>query len=171
MTIYTVHLPTEPADDSMSRLMKLELVKDGFHWLALIFPLLWLLFNRIWWGLLAYIVLVIAVLFGGKALGLDDGTIGALELLMGVFLGLVASDLKSWQLARRGLPTVDVVSGTTKEEAERRFLDRWNAATGSTAAAPPRAPSPPARPLAGQIVGSTAGQPVLGLFPESGGAR
>src|SRR5690349_16967298 len=113
MTIYTVHLPVEPAHDTDARLMRVQLVKDGFHWLALVFPLLWLLFNRIWWGLLAYVVLVVVVLFGGKALGLGDSAIGGLELLMGVFLGLAASDLKSWQLARRGFPAVDVVSGAS----------------------------------------------------------
>jgi hypothetical protein len=166
MTIYTVHLPDDPAEERSSRLMRAELVKDGFHWLALIFPLLWLLFNRIWWGLLAYIALVVAIAAGGWAIELPDGTIGALQLLIGLFLGIVGGELKSWQLRRRGLPAVDVVSGSSKEEAERRFFDRL---LGRRAEGPPAHngsghPAPPARPQA-------PNQPVLGLFPEAGGAR
>jgi hypothetical protein len=163
MTLYTVHSPGQ-AGLPRAGLMRVELVKDGFHWLALVFPFLWLLFHRIWWGLLGYVAAVIVIALLGKAVGLPRETIAVLELLVGLALAVFAHDLQSWQLARRGYQAVDVVTGRDREEAERRYFDR--ALSGGAPAETAGTPGPLARPSAPRP------QPhVLGLFPEAEGQR
>jgi hypothetical protein len=160
MTLYTVHTP-EQAGSRDAALMRVELVKDGFHWLALIFPFLWLLFHRIWWGLLGYVAAVIVIALAGKAVGLPQESVALLELLIGLALAVFAHDLLAWQLGRRGYQAVDVVTGRDREEAERRYFDRVLAGEAPAAPASPAARPPAPRP-----------QPqVLGLFPEAEGAR
>jgi hypothetical protein len=161
MTLYTVHTPEQAASRD-AKLMRVVLVKDGFHWLALIFPFLWLLFHRIWWGLLGYVAAVIAIALLGKAVGLPQESIAFAELLIGLALAVFAHDLQSWQLGRRGYEPVDVVTGRDREEAERRYFDRvLTGEAPATAPANPAAKPPAPRP-----------QPqVLGLFPEAEGAR
>ncbi len=46
-------------------------VKDGFSWPALFFPLLWILWHRMWLTLVYYIVFVLVVAWAGR-LGGDD---------------------------------------------------------------------------------------------------
>lgn len=164
MTLYTVHLPREAPSDQ-ARLLRAELVKDGFHWWAFLLPVVWLLVNRIWWGLLAYVALTMGVALLGRAVHMPPEALAGFELLVGVFLGLTAGDLKGWQLGRRGYEAVDVVSGRGREDAERRFFDRAALRTGAVRPGPSSS-----LPLQGPRPAAGAG-PVIGLFPEAGGLR
>lgn len=164
MTTYSVHLPAEAAPGSGEGLEQAVLVKDGFHWTALVFPLLWLLFNRLWWAFLAFVLLTLAIVFLGRAAGLGEGTIGMLDVMIGLFVAIAAPDLKAWGLARRGYAIADVVTGSSRDDAERRFFDRW--LTRSVAA-----PAVNARPAPAQPYASRAQPQVLGLFPDSGAPR
>ncbi|MFO1150163.1 MAG: DUF2628 domain-containing protein [Alsobacter sp.] len=162
MTLYTVHSP-ELAGSRDAQLMQVVLVKDGVHWLALVFPILWLLFHRIWWGLLGYVAAVIVLALLGQAMGVPQAAIAVLDALIGLALAVFAHDLQSWQLGRRGYAPVDVVTGRDQDEAERRYFDRVFAGEASVAPIGPTARPPAPRP-----------QPhpqVLGLFPEAEGAR
>jgi hypothetical protein len=167
MTTYSVHLPAEAAPGSPAGLERAVLVKEGFHWLALFFPLIWLLANRLWIAFLALLALTVALVFVGRAAGLGDGAIGVLDVMLGLFVAISASDLKTWGLARRGYALRDVVTGASRDEAERRFFDRWlSRATevptrlgGSPGPAPSQAARPQQQPQ------------VLGLFPDAGSAR
>jgi hypothetical protein len=170
MTLYIVHLPGESPSDQ-ARLLRAELVKDGFHWWAFLLPLPWLLVNRIWWGLLAYIALAVGMMLLGRAITLPGETLTAFELLVGLFVGLVAGDLKSWQLGRRGYRVADVVSGRDQEEAERRFFDRAMLARSGEAAPKGAAVRPAAAFPTAPHQSATGASPVIGLFPEAGGTR
>jgi hypothetical protein len=57
---YTVHEPRVGPEDIEERAGKLVFVKEGLAFWALVAPSLWLLVNRVWWGLLAYIVLSVS---------------------------------------------------------------------------------------------------------------
>lgn len=159
MTSYLVHLPAGARPGSAEGLDRAVLVKDGFHWVALVLPLLWLLFNRLWLAFLGLLAVGLLLAAGGILLGLPEPITIGVELLLALTVALAASDLKSRALARRGLPLADVVVARTEEEALQRFADRW--VTGAAEAARPATPgSTPAR-------GGSA-MPVLGLFPEAG---
>ena len=165
MTTYSVHLPAEAVPGSPEGLERAVLVKDGFHWTALVFPLLWLLFNRLWWAFLAFVVITMAVVFLGRAAGLSETAIATLDLLIGLFVAISASDLKAWGLGRRGYAIADVVTGSSTDDAERRFFDRWLSRTAAAPGARPAGQTP------GQGYASRPQPQVLGLFPDAGAAR
>ena len=165
MTIYTVHLPRDATTPgSAEGLDRAVLVKDGFHWLALVLPIPWLLYKRAWRVLLAYVVMLAVVVVGGRFAGLSEVVVAVVELLLTFFLALQAGDVASAALRRRGFPTVGVVSAASEQEAERRFFTRWlasDSAAGQPADRQPRSAGPSfERP-----------QAVLGLFPNGGSGR
>jgi hypothetical protein len=82
-------------------------------------------------------------------------------LLIAFLIGLEASTLRRFALARRGWRNVGLVSGTNKEAAERRFFNDW-AAPGQGRSPPPLPPSP---------APTFHTPPIVGLFPEPGGSR
>ena len=163
MISYLVHLPAEARPGSADGLDRMVLVKDRFHWLALLLPLLWLLFNRLWLAFLVFLAAGVALAVAGSLLSLPDPLVVALEALMALGLGIFASELKSRGLARRGLPLAGVATGKDEDEATRRFADRWLAPHPETTA-PAGSPASAAVPPRGAF----AAQPVLGLFPEAG---
>ena len=84
--------------------------------------------------------------------------------LISLLIGLEASTLRRFTLARRGWRNVGLVSGTNVEAAERRFFSDWGAAgsgraTGSAGNPPSLSPAPAFR------------TPIVGLFPEPGASR
>lgn len=163
MALYTVHLPKNAARGSREGLERAVLVKDGFRWLAFVFPLLWPLFNRLWIVFLAMACLVLGIGLAGRWLEAPEWAIGAVELLLAIAMGVCASELKTWTLSREGMPAVDVVTGVDEEDAERRFFARWLAGASQ---APVRGPMQPA-----PFFPPPGPQHVTGLFPEPGRGR
>jgi hypothetical protein len=166
MTIYAVHVPEEARRGSREGLDRTIAVKDGFHWLALFFPLIWLLFNRCWLASLFFVVVALAIALGGPAVGLGEGTVALLEILLALGIAFHAGDIKSRALERRGLPLADVVTADSRDEAERRFFARW---IGRGAIEPVPQPAGSSAPAAWVAATGGAGQPVIGLFPQAGG--
>jgi hypothetical protein len=78
-------------------------------------------------------------------------------LLLALLIGLEASSLRRWTLARRGWSNLGVVVADDAELAQRRFFDAWVA---NAAPAPPGAPAP--------RVSHAARGDVIGLFPQPG---
>ena len=163
MVSYLVHLPAETRPGSADGLDRMILVKDRFHWVALVFPLVWLLFNRLWLAFLVALAAGVAVAVAASLLGLSEGLVIALELLLALAVGVFAPELRSAGLRRRGLVFAGVVTGRTEDEAMRRFADRWltTAGAAATPAGPSLGTAPPAR-------AAFLAPPVLGLFPEAG---
>ncbi len=56
MTVYSVYEPPTQAPDLAERADRLAFVKEGFSWPALLVPLLWLLYYRMW---IEFILLVL----------------------------------------------------------------------------------------------------------------
>lgn len=120
MRIFTVHMRRPPLDPDRD----IRLVKEGFSWPAFFFSILWALWCRLW---LAAIV-IFAAEFGLSVvlslLGADELTQMAVSLCFALLLGVVGNDVKRWTLFRRGYLQVAVVSGDTRDLAERRFWDQ-----------------------------------------------
>lgn len=159
MTSYLVHVPGTAQPGAMAGLDGAVFVKDRFHWLAFLFPFLWLIYRRAWLALLAYLVAVVVLIGLATLDGLPDQTQSLGLLVLHAALGVFAGDIRSWTLSRRGIRLVDVVSAESEDAAARRFYDRWlstavQARQPSAAAARPAGPSPY--------------PPVVGLFPEAG---
>jgi hypothetical protein len=166
MSIYTVHAPPLRNGASAPDPERFVFVRDGFYFWAFFITPLWLIWHRLWLVLLIYLI----VIFGfGQAMhyaGVDLGGRLLALLLVSFLIGLEASTLRRFTLARRGWRNVGVVGGTNTEAAERRFFDDLAAAgqsrpPGSTGNPPPLLPSAPA----------FHAPPIVGLFPEPGGSR
>jgi len=64
VTLYTVYEPPGEARDLQDQADKLAFIKEGFSWPALFVPGLWLLYQRMWIELIAFLFF-----FAGTAVG------------------------------------------------------------------------------------------------------
>ena len=165
MKVYTAHSRTgltgDPARDSDG----LVFVKDGFSLWAALFPLPWLLINRMWIPFLVYLALSIGFSVVVQAIGWSDGAVFPVAVVLALLIGFEANGLRRWSLGAKGYQMVALGSGTSREECERRIYEKIAAfasqktspieATGSerTASTAPAASKP---------------RPIVGLFPEPG---
>ncbi len=101
---------------------RIKFIKDGFSWWAMLFPLLWSLYNRMWLVFLGYLAAIIGLVFIAEVFGATTG--GFLTVLATLFFALEAGFLKSWSLRRKDWQIVDFVNASNLDEAEIRFFDR-----------------------------------------------
>ena len=123
MRLYTVHSRAGgPAGDP-----DVVLVKEGFCWPAFIVPVIWALYQRQWWGVVAY--LVVAAVLGAaiELAGLAEAVQTVAMLGLSLLVGWSANDWRRWTLERQGYRECGVVSGETLIEAERRLFTAWAA--------------------------------------------
>ena len=111
----------ESPRDGRLRERRLAVVRDGFSFLAFLFPPLWLLWHRLW---IAAIV-TFAVLLAVTALGRIEGLAMAaswLSLLVSIFVGLEGNGLRVAALQRRGWSPWGVVQADNEQDAETRYV-------------------------------------------------
>ena len=166
MKVYTAHSKTNVMGDPERDTEGLVFVKDGFSIWAAVFPFVWLLINRMWIPLLVYLALSIGFSALVQALGLSDGAIFPIAIVLGLLIGFEANGLRRWSLSAKGYRMVAIGSGATREECERRIYEKLVAAAAPLGA------------TIQQTVGDTettaatvpTGKPthVVGLFPEPG---
>jgi hypothetical protein len=157
MATFTVHLPRD-ATPSEGAADRIRLVREGFSFLALVFPALWLIFNRMWLVLLGWIAVVVAIEALAYAAG--DAVATIVAVVFAVWFALEARDLQRWTLARKGYETAAVVVADDVDAAERRFIEAWLDGPGLDGGVP--APPAPRRPATGIPA-------PIGLFPIPGG--
>lgn len=127
MIAYSVLEPATTSDDIVERIDRVTFVREGFAILALVFPMIWLLFHRMWLVLFAFILVAAIVNVGFVALGMSETIAGWATLAITLLFALNANDLRRWTLERRGFQFVGVVSGRNRDECEIRFFDGWDA--------------------------------------------
>lgn len=125
MTVYTVHEPPTPPADLFDRADSLVFVREGFSWPAFLLTPFWLLANRLWLGLIGYIVgvgVLQLLLFLGGA-----GPRWTTWVLLGVhvLIGLESSTIRRWSLDRNGWRSIGSVVGRNWADCERRFFESW----------------------------------------------
>lgn len=156
MRYYTVHAPFDEEDEPE----QFRFVKDGLSWPALFFPVLWILWHRLWLTLVYYVVFALAVAWTGRIFG--DGAAVAVAVLGTLLLALEGNNIRRLSLSSRGWSEVGASFGRNLTEAEARFF-----AAGS---------SPPLIADRGAVISraaytpehraQAADEPILGLFPE-----
>ena len=164
MPVYTVHEPSrhDSDDDTIAHTSRFVFVRDGFHFCAFLLTPIWLLRHRLWLEFIAWLLIVAGVTFALRRLGIDVMAGGWVGLLIAILVGIEASSLRRWKLARRKFEQVGVVVADDLEMAERRFFDGWMAhGERPTPAFPPAAPAPPPSPFA-----PPAATEIIGLFPQ-----
>ena len=119
--VFTIHTPPRtsvPVTGMAPRAAEPVLVPEGFSLAAFLFGPLWFLFKGLWWGLLGWIVLAVAIAF------LPGASSSWAGLALALLTGFQARDVQRWTLARRGLPESGVVAGADEEVALLRLGGR-----------------------------------------------
>ncbi len=125
MVVYTVHEPPKPQTNPLERGTRLVFIKDRFHWLAAVFPAIWLLVKRMWRELAAYLVLMSVLIGVLNILGATQEAISFLIIIVQIVFGFEAGALYRASLRRRGWSVVGTVAGRNAAECERRFFEAW----------------------------------------------
>jgi hypothetical protein len=98
----------------------LAFIRDGFSFLAFLFPPLWLLWHRLWVeAALAFAALLLTVVLG-RVTELSFAT-SLLSLLVSIFVGLEGNAMRLAALRRRGWNFVTVVDADDLTDAETRY--------------------------------------------------
>ena len=178
MPVYTVHAPSPDGTDSRTA-DKAAFVRDGFHFWAMFFGPVWLLWHRLWLGLIGWLIVIGALKFGLGSLGVGRTSIFLTEIVVAILMGVEAASLRRWTLSRGGWRQLDVVIADDEDSAEHRFFERWSqkqrGIVNDQGFVDPGEP-PPSRNAPGQSSLSLSPPPlpsggILGLFPEPGGTR
>ena len=125
MVVYTVHEPPNPQTDVLERGTRLVFIKDRFHWLAALFPAIWLLVKRMWWEFAAYLILMSVLIGVLNILGATQEAVSFLVIVVQIVFGFEAGALYRASLTRRGWSAVGTVAGRNAAECERRFFEAW----------------------------------------------
>jgi len=166
MPVFTVHGPrAETARPSPDRI---AFVRDGFAFFAFVFGGLWLAYHRLWLALLGYLVAVVALIAAMIAFGVPPGARFGVLFLVALLMGFEAASLRRWTLSRRKWKLLDVVVGDNRDEAERRFFQRWTQVRHEADATHRGEPPPPRRAA---MTPAMPRDEIIGLFPQPGTPR
>src|SRR2546430_15800260 len=113
MSVYTVHEPARNDrrrdSEALAHTARFVFVRDGFHFWAFLLAPLWMLRHRMWLEFIVYALIVVAIAFALRRLGLAETAGGWVALLLAALIGIEASSLRRWKLARRGFDNLGVV--------------------------------------------------------------
>jgi hypothetical protein len=118
MASFVVMAHSDASPDSSGEVV---FIRDGFHFLAFLLPVIWLAWHRLW--LEALVVLALALGLGalGNVFAADFAAFFA-GLLLSAYVGLEGPALRIAALRRRGWRELAVIEAGNREEAELRFL-------------------------------------------------
>jgi hypothetical protein len=145
-------------------------IKDGFSLMALLVPVLWLFWHRMWLPLLAYLVYMVAL--SSVELGFGNLVSTVIAAGLGILFALEANNLRRWSLGAKGWRTVGEAVGRNRNEAEFLFFRDWAgraAPAAATGAAKPPAEKPMRQPATPRPVAQKPDDEpaIFGLFPEA----
>lgn len=161
--VYTVHAPPGGGRDVTETAERLLFVKEGFAWPALFFGPLWLLAHAMWWVLLLWIAVAVALGVSGELFPAMEPFIAPAAVALSVLFALEANGLRRWSLERKGWRLAGIATGRSYDECERDFFARWLVAGPAIVPVRARATTGPAAtvPTAGSQEDS-----VIGMFPR-----
>lgn len=143
MRTYSVFAPPMMAGTVEEDAQSLVFVRHGWSLAALFVPLIWMLVRRLWWVLLAYLVVVIGIQV--LSLAVSELVTTGLSVAVAIVVFVEAGQLRLESMAVKGYREIAVLEARNRDEAERVFFTQWVA---DRDAIQPVAPSPPSgRPL------------------------
>ena len=136
-------------------------VRDGFSWLAFLFPLVWLLYRRLW------LITAIAIVLYGIAIYLAetyrlDALPVAFSFVLGLWTALEGGEARVRKYERLGWTVERVLSAARLADAEEIYFAE-KAATARSRPAEPLPVLPQGKPIA------PANAVALGLIGPAGG--
>lgn len=125
MSTYTVHEPPAPAADRMDRAEAMVFVREAFSWAAFLLGPVWLLVNRLWLALAAYVAAAVAAGALLSAAGAAEGWNAIVMLALNAIVAYEAHALRVAKMTATGWSMAGAVMGGSLAECERRFFDQW----------------------------------------------
>jgi len=117
--IFNVYEKPEAAEPTE----RVELVREGFSFFAFALNVFWLIFNRMWWVLLGYLVVLVLAMLGAQMLQLSEISRMLMQVGINLLLGFHAYDLQGWVLKRRGYRLGGVLVAESELSAQRRYYE------------------------------------------------
>ena len=96
----------------------IELVPDAFSWGALLIPIIWALYRRLWWVALGVVVVSIVFPLLLQLADFNENGLLIASFAINIILGWLGNDLRRWELRRKGYRAVDVVRARRIGDAE-----------------------------------------------------
>ncbi len=127
MKVYTVHEPQGDlaTADRIDRAEGFAFVADGFSWLTAALAPFVLAAKRLWTGLAIYIAALVAASAILWALGASPEWIALGVAALHVIFGFEVSEMHRAQLETNGWAMLGTVTGRSRAECERRFIQDW----------------------------------------------
>ena len=153
MAEYIAYVPPSTAYETADS--DFRLIPDEKSIFALVLPVVWLAWNRLWFYMIVYLALALAS--GMLAELTSNPFLGLLSILPGLYLFLEGNELLGRELQRKGWNQAGLVQAASKEEAELRFISQYHVSTqptvyrGENRHATTVSPTP---------------APAIGIFPE-----
>lgn len=164
--VFLVMAPPQPdGPDPEWEAERMVFIKDGFSVPALIVPVLWLFWHRMWLPLLAYVGYMVVI--SAVELGFGNLVSGIIAAGCTLLFALEANNLRRWSLGAKGWRLVGEAVGRNRNEAEFLFFRDWAGKLSRPIQRPPAAKpaaNPPARPAPDRPGDDEPS--VFGLFPE-----
>ncbi|MEQ8657257.1 MAG: DUF2628 domain-containing protein [Hyphomicrobiales bacterium] len=139
MRTYSVFAPPQMSGTLEEDAQSLVFVRHGWSLAALFVPLIWMLVRRLWWVLLAYLVLVIGIQVLGLAV--SELVTTGLSVAVAIVVFVEAGQLRLESMAAKGYREIAVLEARNRNEAERVFFTQWVADRGAVQPVAPSRPS------------------------------
>ncbi|MEO0385739.1 MAG: DUF2628 domain-containing protein [Pseudomonadota bacterium] len=123
MRTYSVFAPPRMAGTLEEDAQSLVFVRHGWSLAALFVPLIWMLVRRLWWVLLAYLVVVIGIQV--LSLAVSDLVTTGLSVAVAIVVFVEAGQLRLESMAVKGYREIAVLEARNRDEAERVFFTQW----------------------------------------------
>ncbi|GEM_PF-5085304 len=101
----------------------LVIVREAFSWFALLIPLLWGLWYRLWLFLLLYLAISFFLQTVLEALPLSGELMFLMALGSCLIVAFAAPFIRSWTYERAGYQELEPVLAGSRQEAERAVLE------------------------------------------------
>jgi len=172
LSAYTIHQLRNAPAEPLARADNIRFVKEGMAWWALVVPLLWLFYQRMWLVLAGYVAAMIAMQFLFVVTGLGETAFGWSSVVFTLVFVIFANDLRRWSLARGGYITLGAVTGRSLNECEIKYFSQWededfDLEEEVTASQDHPALINPKLEQARAALGGSRGDDVIGLFPDA----
>ena len=153
MALYSVYVRGgSPSADPLAH-EKVRLIQSDFSWLAFVFPVVWLLFHRVWRWFLVILALEIGLSVLIEHFGLPDWSLLLTGIAIMAYVGVEARDWLGCALERRGFKLMATnIAAENEDEAYAAFVRRPKLRSSAVSEAKP--------------VKSSETGPVIGLFPD-----
>ncbi len=146
------------------------LVKNKFSYLAFLLPIVWILVKRLWWLLLGYGVVMVAL--SALDLIIPFWASMLVSVFVAFLIAIEAPNLQAWSLRQKGYREVMTLYAEDRDHCEARYITVRLEQYDSDLDDPTSGPASPSKKTMSKLATRSmddpqTNPPVIGLFPKS----